>query len=262
MPTIIQNKTTWRPEDVDFIFQSYQVFEAKLLEILKIFPFSVENKKAYSPELVNLFLDICSFTDSILRNILSCGKENEENVRIEVKIKKGQRKVAFKKVKDLSIIDFETNLFSGLDLINSRVIPIIYPPQIMEPYKNYRKNNCHKKGWWTIYNLLKHNRIKNYTRANLDNTIQALAGLFILLVRYKEEEFSRAYFRYEWTEKDLITSFMSSDRINSSKDWDFWYTTKLFTVSENPKYMTKNIADIDFNLASDKCINLFGKFKP
>ncbi len=257
MSEIIQNKSIWRPEDVDFIFQSYQIFETKLSDILQILPFAPENKKTWSPELVNLFLDICSITDSILRNILSQGKENEELVEI----KDAQDKIISKKVRCLTIDDLEVNLFSSLGLTSSLIIFLTYPLQVIEPYKDYRKDTHNEEGWWTIYNLLKHNRIKNYTRANLDNVINALAGLFILLARYKEEEFSRAYFRYDWTEADLIPNFMSPDRTNSQQDWDFWYTTKLFSVSENPKYMTKNVSDIDFNLAGDKCVKFFGKFK-
>ena len=42
--------------------------------------------------------------------------------------------------------------------------------------------------WWTAYNKVKHHRDKQYYRANLHNTLNAVAALYIInLYFYKQE---------------------------------------------------------------------------
>jgi hypothetical protein len=42
--------------------------------------------------------------------------------------------------------------------------------------------------WWTAYQSYKHNRYSESAEATLDNTLQALAGLFLLNVLHKENQ--------------------------------------------------------------------------
>ena len=51
----------------------------------------------------------------------------------------------------------------------------------LQPFQNWNKRpNYQSPDWWTPYNNVKHKRILNYKKANLKNTINALAGLYIL----------------------------------------------------------------------------------
>ena len=56
------------------------------------------------------------------------------------------------------------------------------------PFQNWQAApNYSSPDWWPLYNGVKHNRIINSRKANLKNTINALAALFILeqfLVRF------------------------------------------------------------------------------
>lgn len=243
----------WNPQDVDFIFRSYQIFERKFVDILWVLPLAKENEQSWSPELVNLFLDISSLVDSVSRNIIGGGKDNNDTTQI-----KDHADVSIsKKVSELNIEDFETNLFSDLKLSESRVVVYVYPLQIIKPYQKYREVN----GWWSIYNSLKHNRIKNYNKANLWNVLNALAGLFLLMVRYKEEEFSKALFRFDLIETDLVPEFFHSERIR--EPGLFWYDSELFGTHEIPGNIpSDDITSINSALASEKFHKFIGHFNP
>ena len=69
MDNIASTAVVWKPEDVDIVFQSYLVCEKKFVDILSIFPLTPENEKSWSPELVNLFLDVCGLADSVSRQM-------------------------------------------------------------------------------------------------------------------------------------------------------------------------------------------------
>jgi len=240
------------PDDVEFIFRSYQVFEQKLLDIFQVFPLSKENETAWSPELVNLFLDINSLLDSVSRDIISKGVNS--NHAVQVIGNKGSK--ISKPVRDLNIEDFEINLFSGLKLLDYRIIVYMYPLLVLTPYKNYRIQD---NGWWDIYNKLKHNRIKNYNKANIINTLNALAGLFLFLVKYKSEEFSKALTRFKWVKSGgLKPEFVHEGR--STEPYMFWYESELFGTHEIPENIPDDLSIITPSLTSDKFQRFFGRF--
>ena len=247
-----QSNVLWQPQDVDFIFRSYRIFEKKLADILYIIPFSKENETTWSPELVNLFLDVGSFIDSVARNIVGDGKDKNDVVQI----KNNGGSLTSKKVGELDIKDFEVNLFSNLKLPDSKVIVYVYPLQIIKPYKDYRLTN----GWWNTYNLLKHNRIKNYSKANLIAALNSLAGLFLLLVRQKEEEFTKALVRFGWLRTATVPEFVHSERMRSPGL--FWHDSELLGTHEVPEDIPDDINLINPALASQKFQKFFGRFNP
>lgn len=58
----------------------------------------------------------------------------------------------------------------------------------LQPFLNWEQAPNYKSpDWWPPYNKVKHERIRNYKKANLKNVINALAGLYVLenyLVKY------------------------------------------------------------------------------
>lgn len=52
---------------------------------------------------------------------------------------------------------------------------------IFSPFKPWRNTKRKEMKWYQAYNNLKHNRHKNFSQANLDNLLNAIAGLAILL---------------------------------------------------------------------------------
>ena len=215
-----QANNLWTQQDVEFIFRNFQILEKKFMEILNVFPLSEQNENSWSPELVNLFLDISSMFDSISRNIVGKGKDSNDSIPIHT-----ERRTISKKVKDLDINDFERSLFRAIDLLDSRVVIYVYPASVLTPLEDYKLPN----GWWSIYNSLKHNRVKNYKKATLKNTLKALASLFLLLARYKEEEFTLAMFRFHWFDTGTVPEYVHSDRL---KFKNLWYDSELFGTHE------------------------------
>ena len=228
--------TNWKPEDVEFIFRSYQIFEKKFEEFLRVLPLTPENEQAWSPELVGLFLDVSSLVDSVARHIVG--------------------KSATKKTHELNIDDFETHLLAKEHIIDSRVAVYVYPLKVISPYDGYRAAD----GWWKVYSGLKHNRIEHYTKANLSNTLNALAGLFLILVRHKDEEFTKALLRFNFIKTGLVPEFVHSERIRNG--YQFWYDTELFGTHDLVENLPKDISKINPVFTSEKFQKFFGRFNP
>jgi hypothetical protein len=54
------DKSIFKPEQVDFIFKNFIIYEEEIFNFIKIIPYSEENKNTWSTRLTNIFLDICS----------------------------------------------------------------------------------------------------------------------------------------------------------------------------------------------------------
>lgn len=229
----------WKPENVEFIFRSYQIFEKKFGEFLSVLPLTQENEKAWSPELVGLFLDVSSMFDSTARHIVD---------------KSG---VSKKKADDLNIIDLQEHLLSKEAIIDSRVVVYIYPLKIISPYDGYREGD----GWWKVYNILKHNRIEHYTKANLANTLNALAGLFLLLVRHKDEEFTKALLRFNLiNDNGWVPECVHRERVTNG--YRFWYDSALFGTHDLKENLPEDISKINPVFTSPKFQKFFGRYNP
>jgi len=222
---------------VEFIFRSYQIFEKKFEEFLRVLPLTPENEQAWSPELVGLFLDISGMVDSVARHIV--GKNTT------------------KKTHELNIDDFETHLLAKEHISDSRVAVYVYPLKVVSPYDGYRAAD----GWWKVYSSLKHNRIEHYTKANLSNTLNALASLFLILVRHKDEEFSKALLRFNLiNDAGYVPEFVHSERMRNG--YQFWYDSELFGTHDLAENLPKDISKINPALTSPKFQKFFGRFNP
>src|SRR3989344_425706 len=114
----MSKKLLWQPEDIEFLFSSYHGYEKRLLDLLGVVPYIGDNnKQAWSPELVNLFIGICSTIDSISRHIVGNGAEG---ALVEV-MGRGDKR-GKKRVGDLKVKDFEQNLWWPLGLNKSFVV--------------------------------------------------------------------------------------------------------------------------------------------
>lgn len=219
------------PEQTEFVFDSYKLLEDKLEKFLGIIPPSTENWNTWSPELVSIFVEAGNLLDSLSRTLLGGGDS-------------------------LNIKDFKTKLFEPMEVLNSNIVMYTYPLMILTPFSNFREED----GWWYIYNKLKHNRIDHYQKANLSNVLNVLGGLFLLLTRYKEEEFSKALHRRQWLRTGIVPEYVHSERINNSRL--FWCDSALFGGSDNPTLIPKNLEEINPAMTSTKFQRYFGRFNP
>ena len=84
-------------------------------------------------------------------------------------------------------INENDNLFNELSVQDKEVKIELYD-LVLTPWIDFVKTAKGFKvpSWWNDYNQLKHNRVINYKLANLGNVLNALAGLYILELLYKD----------------------------------------------------------------------------
>jgi len=221
------------PEQTQFVFDSYILLEEKLAKILESVPFSKENETTWSPELVTMFVEVGSLVDSLSRTIIG-----------------GNHK--------LTIVDFEKKIFRKYDMLGSNIVMYTYPIRSIKPFQDYRKKPT---GWWFLYNKLKHNRLNHYKEANLANVVRAMGGLFLLLIRNPDEEFSKALFRRQWTRANgYVPEYVHKMRLDNPMI--FWCDSPLFGGSDNPKFIPDDLSKIIPALTSSKFQRYFGRFNP
>lgn len=173
---------------VGYIEQGYHIDRYHALEddllrfldfiTLDFYPSIEERKTVKSLYLGDLLLRIGSNIDIFFRKIISSNKDDKDIKEIFGKKTKIDWN-AFKKLEPL------------LRLSDSNV-EIISTSERLYPFRLGGKpdalpwdDNQVPLEWWTSYNKIKHEG--SFERATLDNAIQALAALFILILRTKEK---------------------------------------------------------------------------
>ena len=145
------------PEDaLGFVVTTFSSLESELMEFLTFIPLLPENLSVSSPRLAPLLLDSCSLIDSVFRHTL--GDDAARGLK------------AYASEDRLSLHEAATLLLSQ-------------PIQLLTPFLEWRSQ---APRWWEAYNRLKHDRVKHYGAATLENTVLALAGLHQVLVRSKD----------------------------------------------------------------------------
>lgn len=107
-------------------------------------------------------MNICSDFESLIRAYFD--KENGNQINIDQLIGLIQAD------KDLSAIFSETCRYQNTDY------DILIPCDV----KTDKKHNTQSFSWWTAYNKVKHNKVKNMDQANQKNVLTALGALYIL----------------------------------------------------------------------------------
>ncbi len=118
------------------------------------------NSECYSNEFIKQYQAICSEIDVILKSIckeINASSTADNRAHYTNEVLSVWTSITNQKVK-----------MHGIEL---------------QPFINWAilsGNNIQSPDWWTPYNKVKHQRLSNYKQANLKNTINALAGLYIL----------------------------------------------------------------------------------
>lgn len=163
--------------------------ETSLLEIQRYINFEKNNWKVYSNEFIKLLDVIGSEVDVIAKEIIINKSPNSKGADGIAKWGYNIQQL----IPDIATIKLTFNH-------ENTVIP--WHNWAHEKYINakggesYRlKNGKQNPEWWISYNKVKHERTTmkngkyNYERANLENVINALGGLYILETYFMEELF-------------------------------------------------------------------------
>lgn len=143
----------------------YLVLEADLAALSRYVEFARENFNTYSMEMAHLLLTAASEVDVVIKQHCAQLVPNKT-----VKNICQYRKM----LRPLNPALEKTKVFLprfGLELI---------------PWKNWKKDKT--PCWWSDHTDVKHKRGDNYTKANLGNVLDAMGGLFLLLIMYYRED--------------------------------------------------------------------------
>jgi hypothetical protein len=140
--------------------------ERDLAEVSRYVEFDLRNFKCFSIELAKILLSTGAETDVVCKQI--CRVIDPNSAADDIHKYRDQIKLAYPKIPQFTV----TLPRFGLTL---------------HPWDEWNKSNG-IPFWWTGYNKVKHNRDSHYDRANLQNVLNAVAGLLaVVLYLYREQ---------------------------------------------------------------------------
>jgi len=254
----------------NLFYPIYQQLEKELVELSYYITFDKKQLTIYSTKIADMILRTVSEIENISKEL--CKKENIKFYDS----KKHIRKIVYfndyfqelDKVYGLSyrLIDFTLQNCND-NIFDSKLIP-------------FRKDKIIKVGqkeratwaWYDAYNKIKHDRVKNFRQADLNNLIYSLSALFILNVYYMDKVF---YDKNEYNHNRIIeqiegfsevfcidytvdTSGMeSSDVFN---EYTFFNPVSFFDIAK--KYATYIIyQDIEIKTSGDEAADFMDKIE-
>lgn len=164
--------------------------------MIDIFPFvscHEKNFKTYSIKIESLFVDVCSFFDSLCQTYI-CEQHTQGYIfKSEANVTNFQKKLAkdeFFNASDYRILLEDTFILSAREVgINNyegqlvvdaaQFFPTKEHSYIIEPFREWAGGG--NTDWWKAYTKLKHNRLANHFEATLKNLLYAMAGTYIII---------------------------------------------------------------------------------
>ena len=143
----------------------FLAFDVDAEKLSRYIEFTADNFEAYSIEMARLLLSAASEVDVVAK--LLCSKIDSSSRAENIRDYREILNTILPKIKDMKVHIRR----HGLELT---------------PWDNWKHNRT--PDWWTSYNDVKHARNINFRQANLKNTLNAIAGLFCLLLYYHKAE--------------------------------------------------------------------------
>ena len=144
----------------------FLALEKDLENLARYVEFCKPNFACYSLEMARILFAAASEVDVIAKQL--CKKINNNSVANNINQYRDEIKAVYTKLPNFKV----TFPKFGLDLI---------------PWLNWNEDDG-IPFWWTAYNKVKHQRDTDFEKANLQNSLNSVAGLFIItLYLYKEK---------------------------------------------------------------------------
>ncbi|HEY9671284.1 MAG TPA: hypothetical protein V6D11_07565 [Waterburya sp.] len=138
----------------------FLTIEEELVKFSRYIEFHEDNYKTYSIELARIQLSVGSEIDVVAKLLcqnLGCQKAK-------------------------NICDYNKIILATYPNLPDFVVEIPRYRLEFTPCKDWKPANSPK--WWTNYNKVKHQRSSHYQEANLENVLQAMAGLITINLYY------------------------------------------------------------------------------
>ena len=140
----------------------FLALEADVIDLSRYIEFTKDNFTSYSMETAKIILSAASEADVMAKQLCKVLDDETETNSIG-----GYKEVLVRKIKNFSDTQVIINRY-GLELT---------------PWINWTGKE--HPDWWSDYNKVKHHRHDHFMRANLKNALNAMAGLFVLLIFYR-----------------------------------------------------------------------------
>jgi len=174
--------------------------DSDLNEVSKFIEIHYDNFETYSIQLTRLYLSACSEIDVIAK--LFCDVVSPGQLQ-KITEKPGKSRYP-------NMVDYRKVITGSCPKFYKMTIDLPKYGFSVEPWIDYM--NDKNPSWWCDYNDVKHNRDKFFYKANLINTINAIAGLFVLAVYYyADRNTGRFYHGIKFSPKVLATETYTED---------------------------------------------------
>jgi hypothetical protein len=140
-------------------YNYFLAIESDTEKLSRYVEFTNDNFKTYSIEIAHLLLATASEVDVVAK--ILCKKIDPTAQAEKISEYRKILKPAYPKIQEIKVLITRY----GLKL---------------EPWSNWKGNKT--PDWWISYNKVKHERNKHFEQANLKNALNAVAGLFVLLL--------------------------------------------------------------------------------
>ena len=148
----------------------FLVLEKDLEVLSRYIEFAQTNFECYSLEIVRILLSAASEIDVVAKQL--CAKLNPNSSASSINEYRDEIKNAYP-----NLPNFRVNIPRfGLEL---------------SPWTNWN-NPQGVPDWWTAYNKVKHHRNTDYHKGNLRNCLNAVAGLFVIVLYFYKEKAENA----------------------------------------------------------------------
>lgn len=146
------------------VVSSFRRVERMLNDVVEVLPYSDEHLDVWSPYLVTILLEACSQLDSLW---------------------KAKSRQTGSGSKDPKITDYFASF--GSDVAHRWLVFWGEQGRRVQPFAPWIGAATYKPlEWWQAYNNVKHDRLANRTQAKLRHAVDAVAGLFIAILRSPE----------------------------------------------------------------------------
>lgn len=157
---------TIKAEKVDPHWNYFLAVERDLEALSRYVDFDPKNFETFSIEIARLLLAASAEVDIVCKQI--CRQMNHGS-------------------KAENILEYRDEIVVGFPKFNGFKVLVPRFELTLEPWDEWKK----KDGvpfWWTAYNKIKHERASEFSRANLKNALNAVAGLFIALLHLHRDK--------------------------------------------------------------------------
>lgn len=170
--------------------------DSELQQVSRFVEIHPENYKTFSIEFVRVLLATGSEIDVVAKILCNCidPSKSPENIN-----------------------QYRNVITSKFPKFASMIIDVPQYGLQLTPWEKWSQND--NPSWWGAYNNVKHERDKYFTEANLENTLDIVAGLFVIVWYLHHEEPNR--------KKLNKTTLLTADRYIEGVTWANTYSYQI-----------------------------------